>query len=62
MLAIKIKTGEYEEIDGPEELKQLIRCLLKVHPNDRITYSEIKKLPFLKTYFDAYDKGTILEL
>jgi hypothetical protein len=21
MLAIKIKTGEYEEIDGPEELK-----------------------------------------
>ena len=55
MLAIKIKTGEYEEIDGPEELKQLIRCLLKVDPNDRITYSEIKALPFLKKFFDAYE-------
>jgi len=40
----------------------LIRNLLRVNPDERITYSEIKKLPFLKTYFDAYDKGTILEL
>ena len=51
----KIKTGEYEEIDGPEDLKRLIRDLLKINPNERLTYSEIKKLPFLKEYFDAYE-------
>jgi serine/threonine protein kinase len=51
----KIKTGEYEEIDGPEDLRKLIRNLLKVNPDERITYSEIKKLPFLSEYFDAYE-------
>ncbi len=40
-LAIKIKSGEYEEIDGPEDLKRLIKNLLKVNPDERITYSEI---------------------
>ena len=57
-----MKTLDYEEIDQPEDLKKLIRNLLRVNPDERITYSEIKKLPFLKAYFDAYDKGTILEL
>ncbi len=38
----------------------LIRNLLKVNPNDRISYSEIKELPFLEEYFDAYEKGTLL--
>ena len=54
-LAIKIKLGEYEEIDGPEDLKRLIKNLLKVNPDERITYSEIQKLPFLKEYFYAYE-------
>ena len=55
MLEKKIKIGDYEEIDGPEDLKRLIRGLLKINPNDRTTYSEIKKLTFLKEYFDAYE-------
>ena len=50
-----MKTGEYEEIDEPEDLKILIRNLLRVNPDERITYSEIKELPFLKKYFDAYE-------
>jgi len=37
-----MKTGEYEEIEEPEDLKRLIRNLLKVNPDERITYSEIK--------------------
>ena len=36
-LAIKMKSGEYEEIDGLEELKRLIKNLLKVNPDERIT-------------------------
>ena len=54
-LAKKIKAGEYEEIEEPEDLRRLIKNLLQVNPNERITYSEIKKLPFLKEYFDAYE-------
>ena len=38
----KIKTGEYEEIDESQDLRTLIRNLLKVTPDERITYSEIK--------------------
>ena len=55
ILEKKIKIGEYEEIDGPEDLKRLIRNLLKINPNERITYNEIKKLPFLEEYFNAYE-------
>ena len=54
-LAKQIKAGEYEEIEEPEDLRKLIKNLLKLNPNERITYSEIKKLPFLKEYFDAYE-------
>jgi len=54
-LAKKMKHLDYEEIVEPEDLKILIRNLLKVNPDERITYSEIKKLPFLKEYFDAYE-------
>ena len=54
-LAKKMKNGEYEEIDEPEDLKILIRNLLKVNPDERMNYSEIKELPFLKKYFDAYE-------
>ena len=42
ILAKKMKTGEYEEIDGPEDLRTLIRNLLKINPDERITYREIK--------------------
>ena len=55
ILEKKIKIGEYEEIDGPEDLKRLIRNLLKINPYERITYNEIKKLPFLIEYFNAYE-------
>jgi len=54
-LANKMKNLDYKEIAGPEDLKILIRNLLKVNPDERITYNEIKKLPFLKAYFDAYE-------
>ena len=54
-LAKKIKALEYEEIEEPEDLKRLVKNLLKLNPDERITYSEIKKLPFLKEYFDAYE-------
>jgi len=57
-----MKLLDYEEIVEPEDLKILIRNLLKVNPDERITYSEIKKLPFLKEYFDAYEKGRLLDL
>jgi len=50
-----MKHLDYEEIVEPEDLKILIRNLLKVNPDERITYSEIKKLPFLRAYFDAYE-------
>ena len=56
-----MKEGEYEDIYGPEDLINLIKSLLKVKPDDRITYSEIKELPFLKEYFDAHKSGTLLE-
>ena len=55
ILEKKIKAGEYEEIEEPEDLRRLIKNLLKLNPNERITYSEIKKLHFLKEYFDAYE-------
>ena len=54
-LAKKIKAGEYEEIEEPEDLRRLIKNLLKLNPNEWITYSEIKQLPFLKEYFNAYE-------
>ena len=47
-LAKKMKTGEYQEIEEPEELRALLRKLLKVNPDERINYSEIKELTFLK--------------
>ena len=50
-----MKSGEYKEIDEPEDLRRLIRNLLKDNPNERINYSEIKWLPFLEDYFDAYE-------
>jgi len=57
-----MKQLDYEEIVEPGDLKILIRNLLKVNPDERITYSEIKKLPFLKAYFDAYEQGRLLDL
>lgn len=54
-LAKKMKAGEYEEIEEPEDLRKLIRNLLQIDPNDRINYSEIKNLTFLKEYFEAYE-------
>ena len=53
-LAKKIKSGDYKEIEEPEDLRKLIRNLLKINHDERITYSEIKKLLFLKDYFEAY--------
>ena len=55
ILAKKIKAGEYEEIEEPEDLRRLIKNLLKLKPDEWITYSEIKQLPFLKKYFDVND-------
>ena len=55
ILEKKIRNGDYELIDGPQDLKSLISNLLKIDPNERIKYSEIKKLPFLKEYFVAYE-------
>jgi len=54
-IANKMKKGWYEEIEEPEDLRRLIKNLLKVNPNDRINYTEIKKLTFLKEYFEAYE-------
>ena len=54
-LAKKMKVGEYEEIEEFEDLRELVRKLLKINPNDRINYSEIKGLAFLKEYFEAYE-------
>ena len=36
-----MKEEEYEEIEGPEDLKKLIKNLLKANPDDRISYSKI---------------------
>lgn len=55
ILEKKIKAGEYEEIEEAEDLRRLIKNLLKLNPDEWITYSEIKQLTFLKKYFDAYD-------
>ena len=49
-----MKAGEYEEIEKPEVLRSLTCNLLKVKPNVRITYSQIKKLAFLK------EKGVLI--
>ena len=54
-IANKMRAGWYEEIEEPEDLRRLIKNLLKVNPNDRINYIEIKKLTFLKEYFEAYE-------
>ena len=56
MLEIKICLVDYEEIEGPYDLRNLIRNLLRKEPNHRITYTEISELSFLKEYFEAYDK------
>jgi NIMA (never in mitosis gene a)-related kinase len=56
-----IKRGIFEPLDGPEDLKELVKSLLSRNPDERITYREIKELPFLKEYFKAYKNGTLLE-
>ena len=43
-----IKRGIFEPLDGPEDLKKLVKSLLSRNPDERITYREIKELPFLK--------------
>ena len=43
-----IKRGIFEPLDGPEHLKELVKSLLSKNPDERITYREIKELPFLK--------------
>ncbi len=60
-LEIIIKQGIFEPLDGPEDLRELVKNLLSRNPDERITYSSIKKSPFLKEYFRAYEKGTLLE-
>ena len=41
-LESKIRSADYEEIDGPLDHKTLIKDLLKPNPNDRINFSDIK--------------------
>ena len=50
------------EIDIPEDFKILICKLLQKEPKNRITCNDIKKLPFLKDHFNAYEKGNLLQL
>jgi len=38
-----MKLLDYQEINEPEDLKNLIRDLLRVNPEERITYSDIKR-------------------
>ena len=45
----------YNEINVPDEFKELILELLKKEPNERIRCAEIKKLPFFKKHFDDYE-------
>ena len=52
---------EYEEKDGPEDLRQLIKSLQTINPNEYITYWEINRFLFLKEFFKAYEKGNLLE-
>ena len=58
----KIRREDFVEIDGPLDLKTLIRDLLKTNPDDPMKYSKIKQLSFLNEYFDAHENGTLFKL
>ena len=60
-LEIIIKIREYEEKDGHEDLRQLIKSLQTINPNEYITYWEINRFLFLKEFFKAYEKGNLFE-
>ncbi len=52
---------EYEEKDGSEDLRQLIKSLQTLNPNEYIPYWEINRFLFLKEFFKAYEKGNLFE-
>ena len=56
-----IKEGIFESLDGPKDLRERIKSLLSRNSDERIAYREMKKLPFLKEYFKAYEKRILLE-
>ncbi len=60
-LDIIIKEEIFESLDGPKDLRERIKSLLSRNSDERITYREMKKLPFLKEYFKAYEKRILLE-
>ena len=45
----------YNEINVPDEFKELIQELLKRDPDERIECSQIKNMQFFKKHFDDYE-------
>ena len=59
----KIINVEYnEDINVSRDFQLLISNLLKRDPDQRLNYSDIRKLGFLKDHFNAYENGTLLQL